>query len=63
MDVSKGQEGQELSLEQQFKLEVFKKEIEELNLEQAKKYLLDILRQMMVHENICREMLKQHCSF
>jgi hypothetical protein len=58
MDASKGQEGAELSLEQQFKLEVLKKEIDQLNLEQAREYLLQIFRQMMVHENLCREMLK-----
>ena len=54
MDASEG-----LSLEQQFKLEVLKKEIDGLNLEQAREYLLQIFRQMMAHENLCREMLKQ----
>jgi hypothetical protein len=48
-----------LSLEQQFKLEVLKKEIDGLNIEQSREYLLQIFRQMMVHENLCRTMLKQ----
>ncbi|AFZ37730.1 Phycobilisome degradation protein nblA [Stanieria cyanosphaera PCC 7437] len=56
MDAS---EEQGLSLEQQFKLEVLKKEIDGLNKEQAREYLLQIFRQMMLHENLCREMLKQ----
>jgi hypothetical protein len=57
MDASAG-----LSLEQEFKLEILKKEIDALNVEQAREYLLQIFRQMMVHENLCRQMLKQ-CYF
>ena len=49
----------QLSLEQQFKLKLLEKDIENLSLEQAKEYLREAFRQIMVKENICKEMLKQ----
>ena len=48
-----------LSLEQQFKLKVLEKEIEHLTLEQAKEYLREAFRQIMVKENVCKEMIKE----
>jgi hypothetical protein len=48
-----------LTLEQQFKLQVLKQEIEHLTVEQAREYLLEAFRQIMVKENFCKEMLKE----
>ncbi|MDJ0632825.1 MAG: NblA/ycf18 family protein [Xenococcaceae cyanobacterium MO_188.B29] len=49
----------QLSLEQQFKLQILERDIENLTLEQAKEYLLEAFRQIMVKENICKEMIKE----
>lgn len=51
----------QLSLEQQFQLQVLGREIENLTLEQAREYLREAFRQIMVKENLCKEMFKQ-CS-
>ena len=55
MDTNKGQ----LTMEQQFKLQVLKQEIESLTLEQSKEYLLEAFRQIMIKENLCKEMFKE----
>jgi hypothetical protein len=47
-----------LSLEQQFKLQVLRDEIKNLSLEQAQEYLVEILRQNMVKENLYKTWLK-----
>lgn len=47
-----------LSLEQQFHLQILTAEIESLTLEQAKEYLIEAFRQIMVKENVCREMFR-----
>lgn len=49
----------QLTLEQQFQLAVLKKDIENMSLEQAKEYLLEAFRQMMVKDNLCRNLFKQ----
>ncbi|ELS02318.1 Phycobilisome degradation protein nblA [Xenococcus sp. PCC 7305] len=48
----------QLSLEQQFQLEVLRKDIENMSLEQAKEYLFEAFRQMMVKDNLCRDLFK-----
>jgi acetylglutamate synthase len=48
----------ELSLEQQFMLNVYKQQVKELSQEQAQQYLLEVLRQMMVKENMFKHLLK-----
>lgn len=48
----------QLSLEQQFQLQVLEREIENLSLEQTKEYLREAFRQIMVKENMCKEMFK-----
>ena len=48
----------ELSLEQQFMLNVYKQQVKELSQEQAQAYLLEVLRQMMVKENMVKHLLK-----
>jgi hypothetical protein len=47
-----------LSLEQQFKLQVLKEEIKTLTQEQAQEYLIEVFRQMMVKDNLVKNLLK-----
>ncbi|MEM7759270.1 MAG: NblA/ycf18 family protein [Cyanobacteria bacterium P01_A01_bin.40] len=49
----------QLSLEQQFQLQIIEREIEHLSLNEAKEYLREAFRQIMVQENMCREMFKE----
>jgi Phycobilisome degradation protein nblA len=48
----------ELSLEQQFSLRKYEKQVAELSQEQAQKFLLDVLHQLMVKDNAIRSLLK-----
>ncbi|MGL4503187.1 NblA/ycf18 family protein [Planktothrix paucivesiculata] len=47
-----------LSLEQQFKLQILREQVKNLNLEQAQDYLLELLRQSMVKDNLLRQWIK-----
>ncbi|MEB3278886.1 MAG: NblA/ycf18 family protein [Lyngbya sp.] len=47
-----------LSLEQQFKLEVLQKEVKRLTQEQAQAYLIELMRQNMVKDNLLRHWIK-----
>lgn len=47
-----------LSLEQQFKLEVLQKEVKRLTQEQAQAYLIELMRQNMVKDNLLKHWLK-----
>jgi len=47
-----------LSLEQQFKLEVLKDQVKKLSQEQAQEYLIEVFRQMMVKDNLMKQLLK-----
>lgn len=55
---NKNQLNSQLSLEQQFQLNILDREIEHLSLEQAREYLREAFRQIMLKENICKEMFK-----
>ncbi|NEO34609.1 MAG: phycobilisome degradation protein NblA [Symploca sp. SIO3C6] len=46
-----------LSLEQQFKLQVFQSQVQSLDLAQAQEYIMELLRQMMVKDNLVKNML------
>lgn len=48
-----------LSLTQQFTLTKFGKDVKELTEEQAKTYLMELLRQVMVKDNLVKELLKE----
>jgi hypothetical protein len=48
-----------LTLEQQFKLQTFREDIKSLTLEQAQEYLIELLRQNMVKENLYKAFLKE----
>ncbi|MBF2055626.1 MAG: NblA/ycf18 family protein [Cyanobacterium sp. T60_A2020_053] len=47
-----------LTLEQQFKLEVLKEQVKGLNREQAQQYLVEIFRQMMVKDNLVKQLMR-----
>lgn len=55
MDITSG-----LSLEQQFQLKVYEKQVRQLTKEQAQEYLLEMLRQSMVKDNLLKDLIKQH---
>ncbi|QYO62736.1 NblA/ycf18 family protein [Leptolyngbya sp. 7M] len=47
-----------LSLEQQFSLRAYAEQVKQLNQEQAQEMLLEVLRQLMIKENVIRSLLK-----
>ena len=47
-----------LTLEQQFQLQVLKKQVKNLTLEESQEYLLEMFRQMMVKEEWMARILK-----
>lgn len=51
-------ESNNLSLEQKFKLVVYKKKLTKLNDKQSRDYLLATLQQMMIKDNIIKYFLK-----
>ena len=48
----------ELSLEQQFKLEQLKQEFQDLNKDEIIKYLIDTMEQIMMRDNLIRDLMK-----
>jgi hypothetical protein len=48
----------ELSLEQQFNLRTYKEMVKGLSPEQAQDMLLDVLQQLMIKDNVIRNLLK-----
>ena len=49
-----------LSMEQQFQLKVYEKQVQSLSKEQAQEYLLELLRQSMVKDNLFKDLIKQY---
>ena len=47
-----------LSMEQQFKLKVLQDQVQNLSLEQAQDYVVEVMRQMMVKDNLVKHLLK-----
>lgn len=47
-----------LSMEQQFKLQVLREEVKRLSQDQAQEYLLEVMRQNMVKENLLKHWMK-----
>lgn len=47
-----------LSMEQQFKLKVLQDQVQHLSLEQAQDYVVEVMRQMMVKDNLVKHLLK-----
>ncbi|MDJ0898697.1 MAG: NblA/ycf18 family protein [Xenococcus sp. MO_188.B8] len=48
----------QLSLEQQFRLQVLSEQIQNLSQEEAQEYLLEMFRQMMVKDNLFKHLIK-----
>jgi Phycobilisome degradation protein nblA len=48
----------ELSLEQKFNLKMYEDQIKGLSQAQAQEFLLEVLRQLMVKDNVIRSLLK-----
>ena len=48
----------QLSLEQQFRLQVLSEQVQNLSQEEAKEYLLEMFRQMMVKDNLFKHLIK-----
>lgn len=48
----------ELSLEQEFKLTIYNEQISKMNAEESQDYLIEILKQMMMIDNIIKHMVK-----
>lgn len=46
-----------LSMEQQFKLHVLTQEVQMMSREQAQQYLVEVLRQMMVKDNVVKKLV------
>jgi len=47
-----------LTLEQQFKMKVYEDQVQSLSHEEAQTYLLEVLRQMMVKDNLVKHLMK-----
>lgn len=48
-----------LSLEQEFKLKVYREQVKGLSSEQSQEYLVEVMRQLMVKENVIKHLVKQ----
>ncbi len=48
-----------LSLEQSFNLKVYEEQVKGLSQDQAQTFLLEVLRQLMIKENVIKHLLKQ----
>jgi Phycobilisome degradation protein nblA len=49
----------ELTVEQQFRLQTLKEQVQSLSQEEAQTFLLEVMRQMMVKDNLVKHLLKQ----
>ncbi len=49
-----------LSLEQKFQLQVLETQAKSLSLEQAQQFVVELMRQSMVKDNIMRDWMKQN---
>lgn len=54
--------GHNLTLEQEFKLKVYSDELRKLNQRQSQKHLIEVLKQMMLKDNIIKYLIR-HSSF
>jgi hypothetical protein len=48
-----------LSLEQQFSLKMYEDQIKDLSTEQAQNFLLEVMRQLMIKENVIKHLMKE----
>ena len=50
----------ELSLEQKFKLKLYEEEVKGLSPEESQQFLLEVLRQLMVKDNMVKHLLRKN---
>ena len=50
----------ELSLEQKFKLKLYENEVKGLSPEESQEFLLEVLRQLMVKDNMVKHLLRKN---
>ena len=50
----------ELSLEQKFKLKLYEDEVKGLSPEESQQFLLEVLRQLMVKDNMVKHLLRKN---
>lgn len=50
---------EKLTLEQQFQLQLFTRQVQQLNREQAQTHLVEAFRQMMLKDNWVRQIFKE----
>jgi Phycobilisome degradation protein nblA len=48
-----------LNLEQEFNLKLYEEQVQGLSPEESKAFLLEVLRQLMVKDNLIKHLLKQ----
>jgi ribosomal protein S6 len=48
-----------LTMEQQFNMRVYEGQVKNMNAEQAQEFLLEIMRQLMIKDNVIRHLMKQ----
>ncbi len=48
----------DLSLEQKFNLKVYEEQVKNLSLEESHKYLLEVIRQLMMKDNMIKHLLR-----
>jgi hypothetical protein len=49
----------DLSLEQKFNLKLYEEQVKAMSQEESQKFLLEVLRQLMVKDNMLKHLLKQ----
>ena len=49
----------ELSMEQQFNLRMYEEQVKSMSNEEAQKFLLEVLRQLMVKDNMLKHFMKR----
>jgi hypothetical protein len=48
-----------LTMEQQFNMKVYEDQVKGLSSEQSQEFLLEIMRQLMIKDNVIRHLMKQ----
>ena len=49
----------ELSLEQKFTLKLYEEQVQDLSVEESQEFLLEVLRQLMVKDNMVKHLLRE----
>jgi hypothetical protein len=48
-----------LTMEQQFNMKVYEDQVKYMNADQAQEFLLEIMRQLMIKDNVIRHLMKK----